>query len=109
MKILSWNVNGLKAPRKQKTIFHWIKKQKCDVVCLQEIHVKKEDSRLLVNKGLRSEFYSLSNKKTKGVVFYINKEFHPKIVFSDLEGRYIVVGIDYGEKKNTFSGDIRFQ
>ena len=36
MKILSWNVNGIRAAIK-KGLFEWIKKQDADIICLQEI------------------------------------------------------------------------
>lgn len=99
VKILSWNVNGLNSPRKRKIVFHWIKKQKCDVVCLQEMQMRKKDSKLLVNNKLGDEFYSLSQKKkkkkSKGVIFYVNKDLNPKVVFSDKEGRYLALEVDY--------------
>lgn len=97
-------MNGLNKPRKRKTVFHWIRKQKPDIVCLQETHVRKEDFRLIVNKQLGLEFYSLSQKKVKGVIFYINKDFNPKVVFLDSEGRYIAVEIDYEGKKTLLVG-----
>jgi exodeoxyribonuclease-3 len=36
MKILSWNVNGIRAATK-KGLFEWIKKELPDILCLQEI------------------------------------------------------------------------
>jgi exonuclease III len=36
MKILSWNVNGIRAATK-KGLFEWIKKELPDIFCLQEI------------------------------------------------------------------------
>jgi exodeoxyribonuclease-3 len=41
MKILSWNVNGIRAADK-KGLFDWIKNQKADIVCLQEIKALPE-------------------------------------------------------------------
>lgn len=41
MKILSWNVNGIRAADR-KGLFGWFKKEKPDILCLQEIKAKKE-------------------------------------------------------------------
>lgn len=41
MKIITWNVNGLRAAL-NKGIWDWINEQDADVVCLQEIKVKPE-------------------------------------------------------------------
>ena len=35
LKIISINVNGIRASTK-KGLFYWLKKQKADVICLQE-------------------------------------------------------------------------
>ena len=36
LKILSWNVRGLKNPQKRDTVKNLLKEWKCDVVCFQE-------------------------------------------------------------------------
>jgi len=40
MKITTWNVNGIRAAHK-KGFLRWLKKDKSDIVCLQEIKAKK--------------------------------------------------------------------
>ena len=42
MKILSWNVNGVRAVVK-KGLFDWLKSESPDVVCLQEVKARTED------------------------------------------------------------------
>ncbi len=42
MKIISWNVNGLRAVVK-KDFVKWLKKEKPDILCLQEIKIAKKD------------------------------------------------------------------
>lgn len=104
LKVLSWNVNDLNSPRKHEVIFHWLKKQRCDIICLQETHVKKTDCKYLTNKSLGSDFYSLSKKGKKGIVFYINKDLQPKEIFVDNDGRYIQLEIEYERGKTLFLG-----
>lgn len=41
MRILSWNVNGIRAADK-KGLFNWFKKEKPDILCLQEIKASPE-------------------------------------------------------------------
>jgi len=41
MKIISWNVNGIRAVYK-KGFLEWFKKAKADIICLQEIKAQKE-------------------------------------------------------------------
>ena len=41
MKILSWNVNGIRAADK-KGLFDWFRKQDAEIVCLQEIKAMPE-------------------------------------------------------------------
>lgn len=87
-KILSWNINGLNSPNKRKVVihFHLLKKQRCNVIFLQKMHVKKTDCKYLMNKDLGSDFYSLAKKKVKGIVFYINKGLQPRDLFVDNDG-----------------------
>lgn len=41
MKILSWNINGIRAIYK-RNFFRWLRNSKADIVCLQEIKAQKE-------------------------------------------------------------------
>lgn len=43
MKIISWNVNGIRAVHKKGLLEDFINKHKPDILCLQEIKAKKED------------------------------------------------------------------
>jgi len=46
MKIISWNVNGLRAVHKKGLFLSFIEKYKPDIVCLQEIKSKKEQNEI---------------------------------------------------------------
>lgn len=103
-KILSWNVNGLNSPNKRKTLNHWLKKQKADIICLQEVHIRNKDKKFLENRSLGLDFHSLSDKKVKGVVFYINKDLSPVQIFSDSNGRYIAIEVLFNRRKTLLIG-----
>ena len=38
IKILTYNVRGLKEKSKRLAIFGWLRKKKCDMILLQETH-----------------------------------------------------------------------
>ena len=46
LKLASLNVRGLKNKFKRLAIFTYLKKQKLDIICLQEAHIKAEDQRI---------------------------------------------------------------
>lgn len=41
LKLISWNVNGMNSAKKRRHIFHWLNKQSCNIICIQEAHIKK--------------------------------------------------------------------
>lgn len=75
MKIISWNVNGLRAVYK-KNFWDWFKKTKADIICLQEIkaHPEQLTPELVKPKGYYSYFNPASKKGYSGVAIYTKKE-----------------------------------
>lgn len=73
IEVISWNINGINLAKKRKHIFHWLGKQNCNVVALQETHIKKSDIKYIVNKRLGEKFCSLTDKKRE-VRFYLLKK-----------------------------------
>ena len=101
MKLLSWNVNGIRAAYK-KGILDWFKDAKPDILCLQETkaHPEQLTEDLLSVKGYKSFFSSAEKKGYSGVVTYSKPE--PVEVKNglgvkkfDSEGRFIIT--DYKE------------
>ena len=104
LKIISWNVNGIRAAYK-KGLLDFIKKENADIVCLQEIKAFEEQ----LPKDLREiEGYELFinpadpeiKKGYSGVAIYSklkpNKEIKNQIgeKFKDREGRIIYLEFD---------------
>lgn len=95
MKILSWNVNGIRAIYK-KGFLDWLKKSRADIVCLQETKGQKEQFPfdLTQPKNYHSYFNSAARKGYGGVAIY-TKEKPSKIEFNlglkrfDQEGRLL--------------------
>jgi exodeoxyribonuclease-3 len=96
MKIISWNVNGIRAADK-KGLFDWIKKQNADIYCLQEIKAMPEQvpTHLKNIPGYEIYWNSAERKGYSGVVTFtkhkpndIKKGFGIKRF--DNEGRILI-------------------
>ena len=95
MRILSWNVNGLRAVVK-KGFFDWLNSEAPDVVCLQEIKARTEDldESILNPEGYYATWNPAKRKGYSGVAVFTKKK--PKSVHLgigierfDIEGRVI--------------------
>ena len=75
MKIISWNINGLRAIYK-KNFLKWLAKTRADIVCLQEIRAQPEQltSDLIKPKGYYSYFNPALKKGYSGTAVYLKKK-----------------------------------
>ncbi|MCH9028143.1 MAG: exodeoxyribonuclease III [Bacteroidetes bacterium] len=96
VRILSWNVNGIRAAYK-KGLLNWFSKEKPDILCVQETKAMKEqlpDDLINVN-GYASYFSSAERKGYSGTATY-TKVNPVKVVNGigikkfDSEGRFLV-------------------
>jgi exodeoxyribonuclease-3 len=101
MKIISYNVNGIRAALK-KGFIDWLVQADPDVICLQEIKALKEqvDVSLFEDAGYKYHYwYSAQKKGYSGVAILCKKEpnhieFGTGIETMDFEGRNIRVDYD---------------
>jgi len=101
VKIISWNVNGIRAAQR-KGFIDWLKEENPEVCCLQETKARRNqlDSKLLNIHGYKSYFESSKVKKGySGVAIYTR--IKPKKIVKgigiskfDQEGR--VISADFG-------------
>jgi len=95
MKIISWNVNGLKSVLR-KNFLNWIENSKAEIVCLQEIKMQLNEMKNILFKPKDFLFYFNSGKR-KGMwgvaVFTKEKPLEIKqklgIERFDDEGRFL--------------------
>jgi exodeoxyribonuclease-3 len=75
MKIISWNVNGIRSIYK-KNFLNWFLKNKADIFCLQEIKAQKEQipSDLLYQKDYYFYFNQAVKKGYAGVAVYTKQK-----------------------------------
>ncbi len=98
MKIISWNVNGLRAIIK-KNFLEYIENEKPDILCLQEIKLQEEQIPAEISRlSEYHQYWSFANKKGySGVVLLSRKKpvsVECGLEDDDPEGRTIIA--DYG-------------
>ena len=101
MKIISYNVNGIRAAIK-KGFIEWIVDESPDVICLQEIKALEEqlDLDLFVNAGYKYNYWFSAQKKGYSGVAILSKtkpnhvEYGTGIESMDYEGRNIRADFD---------------
>ena len=68
MKIVSCNLNGIRSAHR-KGFFDWYKKQKSDVLCIQELKAQEDqiDTNIMFSKHTHSFFKCAEKKGYSGV------------------------------------------
>ena len=101
MRIISYNVNGIRAAIK-KGFIDWLKTNPADIICLQETKATKDDVdvKQLEALGFHHHWYSAQKKGYSGVAVF-SKIKPDKVEYgnghaaSDDEGR--VIQLDFGD------------
>lgn len=101
MKIISYNVNGIRAALK-KGFIDWLKSANPDVICLQEIKAQEDQLDLSVfeNAGYHYSYWFSAQKKGYSGVAILSKKEPTNVVYGtgiesmDFEGRNIRVDFD---------------
>ncbi|MBG9375236.1 exodeoxyribonuclease III [Panacibacter sp. DH6] len=118
MRIISYNVNGIRAAIK-KGLIDWLQTDPAEVICLQETKAWKDDVdyKKIEALGYSTYWFSAEKKGYSGVAVFTkmqpdNVQFGNGIMQSDAEGR--VIRLDFGDITliNAYfpsgtSGDIR--
>ncbi len=98
MKLISWNVNGLRAVLKKKFL-EFLDAEQPDVLCLQEIKCSQEDVEQLWPRHYTTFWNSAEKKGYAGTAIFIknrplNVAPHIGIVEHDQEGRVLTAELD---------------
>jgi exodeoxyribonuclease-3 len=101
MRVISYNVNGIRAAIKKEFI-DWLQTDPADIICLQETKASKEDIDLsaIEKLGFETYWFSAQKKGYSGVAFFTkikpdNVFYGNNIMQSDAEGR--VIRADFGD------------
>ena len=75
MRVITCNVNGLRAAA-GKGFLEWMRRQKPDIACLQEIKAQEADlpRRILAPRGLHAFFHPAEKRGYSGVAIYSKRE-----------------------------------
>lgn len=99
MKLISWNVNGIRAVYK-KGFLEWVKKENPDILCLQEIKAHEEQipDELKKIPGYHS-YFSMGEKKGYSGVAIWTKEIPLKVnshfLMKELNGEGRILELEY--------------
>jgi exodeoxyribonuclease-3 len=96
LKLISWNVNGIRAIAK-KGFHEWLQKESPDILCLQETKAWREqlDESLTNIEGYESYFSEASRKGYSGTAIYtkekpVDIKYGIGIEKFDGEGRFVI-------------------
>lgn len=99
LKIITLNLNGIRSATR-KGFFAWLKEQKADIICLQELRAQAEDleNELFLLDNYHTHFHFAEKKGYSGVAIY--SRFPPKQIITglgwesaDQEGRYVAMDL----------------
>ncbi|MCF7833964.1 MAG: exodeoxyribonuclease III [Candidatus Pacebacteria bacterium] len=77
MKIISWNVNGIRAVHKKGMFFLFLEKYNPDILCLQETKAEQSQNEMVL--PLYEEYWNSAEKKGySGTAIFIKKEIVKK-------------------------------
>ena len=98
MRIISWNVNGIRAVHKKRFFEPFIKKYKPDVLCLQETKAQEHESPIDLPEY--QEFWSSAKKKGYSGTAIFTKHTPLDVLFGipeDICKKYKLAGDGYGD------------
>ena len=94
-KLISLNTRGISNFRKRQTIFTWLRKQKPDIVFLQETHSTRGNEVLWKREWGATLFCSHGANNARGVAILIRNNFDCTVEESivDSNGRFIILKV----------------
>lgn len=98
MRIMSWNVNGIRAVHKKGVFLPFMKKYKPDILCLQETKAEQEQSPLDLPDY--EEYWSSAKKKGYSGTAIFTKMTPDDVVFGmpeDIAEKWGLAGDSYGD------------
>lgn len=96
INILSFNVRGLGDHQKRKDVLQWLRQQKADILCLQDIHCASGDeSRWLQLSWGYKCYIAPYTSNSRGVAILFNNSFEYKVngILADPLGNYLILDI----------------
>ena len=96
LNVITYNCRGLNNHSKRRNLFFWLKKQKFDIILLQETYCTAKLEPFFKSDWSGIAVNAISNSShSRGVSVLLGQGFQGKVLesFSDNEGRTLVVNI----------------
>ena len=103
-KIISLNARGLAARAKRHKLYAWFKKQKADIIFIQETHCTKSKLRTFKHSWDGMSFYGLTESAySRGVGMLFRDGFDGNIIdyHATFDGRQLLVNVEIENKLYT--------
>lgn len=102
-KLISLNVNGIRAAHKRRAVFSYLHKLQADIVLLQETHCTEKDQKIWLSEWGGKGFFSNGRSNARGVCTLFQRNFNPKITkqVADTDGRLLVLQFERKEVIST--------
>ncbi|XP_040289974.1 exodeoxyribonuclease-like [Bufo bufo] len=96
MRIVTWNVKGLRSPEKRLMVLRQLKRLKADIALLQETRLVEGEWNRMRKLWVGSVHGSSANGRSSGVITLIHKSLPHKVLSlaPDEEGRLLQMTID---------------
>ena len=94
-KLISLNIRGISNFRKRKTIFTWCRKQKADIIFLQETHSTEKNEAQWKREWGAPFFCSHGANNARGVAILIRNNFDCIVEqkVADAHGRFLILKV----------------
>ena len=102
--VISLNVRGLRNRVKRRSIFCFLKDQKCDVFFLQETYSEPNDENTWQSEWGGDMFFSHGSIHSRGVCILLNPSMNciVKNIHKDQTGRIISIDLNFNAKNFSF-------
>lgn len=103
LKILSYNVQGLRGISKRTDVFDFLKNTNFDIYCLQETHFTDTEEKSVLNLWNGECLFNNYRSNARGVAILFGKNMEYKVhkKITDNEGNFLVVDITAQSKRFT--------
>ena len=91
--VLSLNARGIRTLEKRKALFHWLSKEKAEVVFLQETYSSPEVENVWKTQWKGDLYFAHGSEHSRGVLILVKERlnFELKSCTHDKQGRYIIL------------------
>lgn len=105
LKIVSYNVNGMRDLAKRKAIYRVMKNLKADIIMLQETYSTKDKEIVWATEWGGKVHFAHGDSRSCGVAIFFQRHLQARVTETilDPQGRYVILNIEYEGSNYTVS------